>query len=72
MNFLAIDDLLVIDEGGEIDPESLVPLEDRDGKLNFPLFNREAEDLFIQSVARSGKKWVILTDPQGLRSLSRI
>jgi hypothetical protein len=66
MNFLAIDDMLVIDEGEDIDPESLIPLEERDGKLSFPLFNHEAEDLFIQAVARSGKKWVILTDPQGL------
>jgi len=64
MNFLAIDDTLVIDEGEVVDPESVVPLEEHNGKLSFPLFQHAANDPFIQAVAKSGKKWVILTDLQ--------
>jgi hypothetical protein len=64
MNFLAIDDMLVIDQGEVVDPESLVPLEEHDGKFSFPLFERTADDPFIQAVAKSEKKWVILTDLQ--------
>ncbi|MBN2427830.1 MAG: DUF21 domain-containing protein [Deltaproteobacteria bacterium] len=64
MNFLAIDDMLVINQGEVVDPGSLVSLEDRGGKLSFPLFKRSADDPFIQAVAKSGKKWVILTDLQ--------
>ncbi len=64
MNFLAIDDMLVIDQGEVVDPQSMVRLEEREGKLSFPLFQRTADDPFIQAVAKSEKKWVILTDPQ--------
>jgi len=62
MNFLAIDDLLVIDQGEVIHPASLVSLEERDGQLVFPPFQRTADDPFIQTIAKSEKKWVILTD----------
>ena len=62
MNFLAIDDMLVMEQGEVVHPESLIPLEERDGQLVFPHFQRTAEDPFIQAVAKSDKKWVILTD----------
>jgi metal transporter CNNM len=62
MNFLAIDDMFVIDQGEMVHPESLIHLEERHGKLVFPLFQRSADDPFIQAVAKSEKKWVILTD----------
>jgi hypothetical protein len=65
MNFLAIDDLLVIDEGEEIHPESIIALEERQNRLFFPEFKRSKSDPFIQSVARSNKKWAVLTSPQG-------
>ncbi len=65
MNFLAIDDLLVIDEGEEIDPESILTFKERNGKIIFPGFLRAKEDLFIQAVARSHKKWAVIIDPMG-------
>jgi metal transporter CNNM len=62
MNFLAIDDMLAIDQGEVVHPASLIPLETREGQLVFPDFQRTAEDPFIRAVAKSDKKWVILTD----------
>lgn len=65
MNFLAIDDLLVIDEGEVIDPESILTFEKRDDKIIFPGFLRTKEDPFIQAVARSHRKWAVITDSAG-------
>ncbi len=65
MNFLAIDDLLVIDEGERIDPRSIITLPEKAGKLIFPHFSRTADDPFLQQVAASGRKWVILIDAGG-------
>ena len=65
MNFLAIDDLLVIDEGETIDPESLLTLKEQKGRMVFPEFSRTKEDPFIQAVARSHKKWVVISDVLG-------
>ncbi|SHJ61039.1 protein of unknown function DUF21 [Malonomonas rubra DSM 5091] len=65
MNFLAIDDLMVIDEGVDIIPESILRLEDRDGKLIFPQFEKTKDDSFIQSISVSEKKWAVLTDTHG-------
>ena len=62
MNFLAIDDMLVMDQGEVVHPESLVPLDEREGQLVFPTFQSTLDDPFIQAVAKSEKKWVILTD----------
>jgi hypothetical protein len=65
MNFLAIDDLLVIEEGEEIHPESILSFKERNGKIIFPGFLRSKEDHFIQAVARSHKKWAVITDSTG-------
>ncbi|SHJ70365.1 protein of unknown function DUF21 [Malonomonas rubra DSM 5091] len=65
MNFLAIDDLLVIDEGGDILPESIIPLDNQQGKLAFPAFARDKNDPFLQAITCSNKKWAILTDANG-------
>lgn len=65
MNFLAIDDLLVVDEGETIDPESFLTFGLEKGRMVFPDFARSKKDPFIQSVARSQKKWVIISDPAG-------
>ncbi len=66
MNFLAIDDLLVIDEGEDIYPESILTFEEQKGRMVFPEFSPSREDPFIQAVARSHKKWAIITNVQGL------
>lgn len=66
MNFLAIDDLLVVEEGENIAPESILALEAVETGLSFPNYDSSKEDPFIQAVARSEKKWAVLTDSDGL------
>lgn len=66
MNFLAIDDLLVIDEGEDINPESFLTFEIQKGRMIFPEFSPTKEDPFIQAVASSHKKWAIIMNAEGL------
>lgn len=63
VNFLALDDIAVIDEGEPIAPESIIPLVfDESGKPAFPDFVPSGEDAFLRKVAASGKKWIIVLD----------
>lgn len=62
LNFLAIDDLLVSDEGEPVDPKSILRLPVSNNKPVFPDFQRDPSDNFLQQVQSSGKKWVIITD----------
>lgn len=62
LNFLAIDDLLVSDEGEPVDPKSILRLPVSNNKPVFPDFQRNPSDNFLQQVQSSGKKWVIITD----------
>ncbi len=62
MNFLALDDIKVSQEGEHIDPESIIRLSTKAGKPIFPEFDRRALDPFLQKINRSEKKWVILVD----------
>ncbi len=62
LNFLAIDDLKVSEEGERIDPLSIIPLE-FEGKMPlFPPITSSAKDRFLRRVHRSKKSWIILTD----------
>jgi len=64
MNFLAIDDIRVKDEGETIDPKSIVNLPVTEAGLPiFPEYKRDPADPFLQKLHESGKKWVIITDP---------
>ena len=65
VNFLALDSRRVGDEGEILDPRSVVSLPVVDGRLEIPELTRAAEDGFIRRVQASGKKWVVLTDPNG-------
>ncbi|MDY6861626.1 MAG: DUF21 domain-containing protein [Thermodesulfobacteriota bacterium] len=65
MNFLAIDDLFVSQEGETIDPKSIISLPMIDGRPVFPRFDRSHADPFLQKIQASGKKWVIIIDPSG-------
>jgi hypothetical protein len=65
LNFLAIDDLNVYQEGEMIDPKSVIALPSQDSLLVFPPFSPSPEDPFLQKVQASGKKWAILTDLEG-------
>jgi metal transporter CNNM len=62
INFLALDDLPVGQEGEPLHPDSVVRLPFRDGQVVFPKFARTPEDPFLRQLAASGKKWVVLTD----------
>jgi len=61
LNFLALDDLAVSQEGEPVDERSVIPLPgDTAGRL--PTFAASTEDPFLRRVQASGRKWVILTD----------
>lgn len=64
LNFLALDDLLVTEEGELVDPSSIITLPVRDGRTVFPSFDRSAQDEFLLKVHVSGKKWIIITDSE--------
>lgn len=65
INFLALDDLPVGQEGEPLDPRSVISLPFRDGQPVFPEFVRTADDPFLRQLAASGRKWVVLTDETG-------
>ncbi len=65
VNFLALDSRRVGEEGEILDRRSVVSLPVVDGRLEIPELTRAAEDGFIRRVQASGKKWVVLTDPNG-------
>lgn len=65
LNFLEIDDLLVVEEGEPLDPQSVISLPAVDNTLAIPKFEPLASDPFLRQVQSSGKKWVIFTDPSG-------
>ena len=62
INFLSLDDILVSQEGEEINPKSIINLLVENGTIIFPEFNGEPEDGFIQQINCSGEKWIIITD----------
>ncbi|SFL10327.1 Hemolysin, contains CBS domains [Nitrosomonas aestuarii] len=62
LNFLALDDISVTQEGEHVDPDSIISLPSKDGRLIFPQFERRALDPFLLEINRSGKKWIILID----------
>jgi CBS domain containing-hemolysin-like protein len=65
LNFLAIDDLMVVEEGELVDPHSIIALPFENNAPIFPNFDRTTTDPFLQSIQVSGKKWVIITDTGG-------
>lgn len=62
INFLALDDLPVGQEGVPLDPGSVLRLPFRDGQPVFPTIEPSANDSFLRRLAASGRKWVVLTD----------
>ena len=65
LNFLAIDDLMVIEEGETIDPRSVITLPLENDMPVFPNFKRTTSDPFLRQIEVSGKKWVIIADAEG-------
>ena len=62
LNFLALDDIAVTQEGEHVDPDSVISLPIEEGIPVFPDFERHALDPFLLDVNSSGKKWVIIVD----------
>lgn len=69
MNFLALDDLLVTQEGEVVDPLSIVVLPHRENVPLFPEVEASREDPFVKLVSASGKKWVIFADANNTPTL---
>lgn len=65
INFLALDDLPVSQEGELLDPRSVIPLPFRDGRPVFPAVEPSPRDPFLRRLAASERKWVVLTDEAG-------
>ena len=65
INFLAIDDLPISDEGEPVDPLSIISLPFAGGRPCFPTNNGSSDDPFLQRINRSGRKWVVLVDEAG-------
>ncbi|OQK18698.1 Mg2+ and Co2+ transporter CorB [Methyloprofundus sedimenti] len=62
LNFLAIDDISVTNEGEKINPKSIIKLPVSLDLPIIPVIERTANDPFLQQVHASGHNWVVLTD----------
>ncbi|MBI1177405.1 DUF21 domain-containing protein [bacterium] len=69
VNFLSLDDLPVSEEGEVLDQHSVIAIPFDAGRPVFPEIQPHTEHPFIRDVQRSGKSWVVITDPQGIPRL---
>ncbi len=65
LNFLALDDLPVSEEGEPLDPESVIELPERNGWPEFPDVGSSPDDPFLRRLDASGHKWVVIVSPAG-------
>lgn len=65
LNFLDIDDLSAIEEGADIDPNSIIQLPSDIDLPRLPEVEPSREDPFLMKVQESGRKWVILASEDG-------
>ena len=70
LNFLAIDDLSILEEGEPLVPESAIAIDFVHHRPLFPEFRRSPEDEFLKKVHAVKKKWIILTDKSGAPKLA--
>lgn len=64
LNFLALDDLSVIEEGEDVDLNSIVTLPFAGAIPQFPSFSCHRDDPFLKKINASGRKWVILVNAE--------
>jgi len=64
-NFLDLDDVPVTDEGEIVDPQSIISMPQANRRCVLPKFEHTPNDPFLRKVDASGKKWIIVTDPNG-------
>ena len=65
LNFLAIDDLPVFEEGETVNPDSVIQLPFEGDKPVFPVMEFSATDPFLKLIQSSQKKWLVITDSSG-------
>ncbi len=65
LNFLALDDRSVGQEAEPLDPGSILALPFAGDEVRFPDFESTPRDPFLQAVARSRRKWIVITDEAG-------
>ncbi len=65
LNFLAIDDLKVSQEGERVAPESVICLPTQVDLPIIPEIKRDPSDSFLQKIHASGHNWVVLADEMG-------
>ena len=64
INFLNIDDVLIKDEGENINKDSVISLQTSNNELIIPNHQPNVSDSFIQKINNSGEKWIIFTDEE--------
>ena len=65
INFMALDDILVSQEGEPVAPESVLRLPHTQGRPIFPDFKATSQDPFLQQIQASGKRWVLIAPEDG-------
>jgi hypothetical protein len=69
LNFLALDDIAVTQEGETVNPQSVICLPMQAGMPVFPKFERSAQDPFLQRINRSAMKWIIIVNEHDMPSV---
>lgn len=70
LNFLTIDDLSIVEEGETIAPDSIIEMNFIGNKPVFPKIEYSCEDPFLKRIHSGQKKWVVLTDKEGIPKLT--
>lgn len=65
LNFLAIDDLPIVQEGEPLNERSVVQIDFDRGRPVFPDIEPGRHDPFLLAIQASREKWVVLVDPDG-------
>jgi hypothetical protein len=65
LNFLALDDLLVSEEGEPLHPDSIITLPSVNGVPEFPAFEASPDDAFLKHLQASGQRWVVVQSEAG-------
>jgi metal transporter CNNM len=64
-NFLDLDDVPVTDEGEHVHRDSIISLPVASSRCVLPAFDASPDDPFLRKVSASGKKWIVVLEPDG-------
>ncbi|MEZ4483301.1 MAG: hypothetical protein R2864_01465 [Syntrophotaleaceae bacterium] len=70
INFLAIDDLSIVEVGEPIDAESVIEMRFTNGEPVFPEIDSSCDDDLLKKIHRGRRKSIIFTDEQGVPHLT--